>query len=114
QNGGLDVAQMNRIDYAPNQGQVCCVTGATTFAGKIFASFTSRLVSMDMGSDGGLTNAHQYNDVQAVNVTSTPQFLYVQHRANYSYTAGLNRPTGIYVFNTQGQNVAFLKLDPKK
>lgn len=87
---------------APGQ-TVCCVTGATRFGNRIYVAFTDRVVMFDIGSDGYLVAAGSYTGLQAVNVASTPNYLYIQHepRANFPN----DPPRALYVFDQQGNAV---------
>ncbi len=93
--------------YGEPGESVCCVLGATAFQNKVYVAFRDRLVFFDIGSDGRLTNAKESLELAAVNVQATPRYLYVQHEPSSAGTS--QRPSGIYVFDANGENVAFFK-----
>lgn len=94
---------IRRDSYGSNGQNVCCVTSATRFGNRIYVAFRDRVVMFDMASDGKLVAAGSYNGLHAANVTSTPQYLYVQHEPISGVAT--TYPRGLYVFDTAGNNV---------
>lgn len=93
--------------YGANGENVCCVTSATVFQGKIYVAFQNRMVIMNMLSNGRLSNAGDYRDLHVVWVTSTPRYLYVQHKPIPN--SGNTYPEGIYVFDRNLLSVGMVR-----
>ena len=108
-NRGLTLARA--FNYGASGQTVCCVEGATVWNNKLVVAFRSKLLFMDIGESGDLTNPLTISTLQATNVASTARYLYVQHEPNFDQPQGISFPRGIYVFDTQGTNVAFLQAD---
>ncbi len=94
---------------------VCCAMGATLFQNKMYVAFRDRLLIYDTNASGALVNGQEVPQLHASNVVSTPRYLYVQHQP-ISNGAGVSPyPAGIYVFDSNGRNVAFFAAgNPRK
>lgn len=103
-NSGLTVARSDRYSSG---GNVCCVTSGTLFQGTVMIGFTNAIAMFQIASNGQLTNPSIFNGLQATYITSTQNYLYVQHTPTYGNTATSQYPRGIYVFDTQGNQVSF-------
>jgi len=108
------VSIQGKIPYGSDGQNVCCVDGAVIFDGMMVVAMRSRLWMFDVESNGGLSNARSYDRLQAVNITATSRFLYVQHKPNYASPQGSGNPEGIYVIDQSGRSVAFLNISPIK
>jgi hypothetical protein len=105
-----------KASYGAQNQPVCCVQSATVYNNVIFVAFGSALWAFPLASDGSIGAGQRFPEMQAVNVASSPNFLYVQHSSNYGFQPGPGQqryPSGIYVFNSAGQNVAFMDITPK-
>lgn len=106
--GGLQpVAQ---IPYGA--GNVCCVKGATVYQGKLFVAMGGSLRFYELASNGALSAPVDLSTLQAVDVVSTENLLYVHHQPSYAHSAGAGNPAGIYVFDASGNTIAFLPVQP--
>lgn len=104
--GRLNIS--SSVGYAPSN--ICCVTGAAAFNGLVYLSLQSRLGVMRPDSSGILSWEQVVDKLAAVNVVATSNFLYVQHEPGGNSFGLL--PRGIYVFDRQGRNVAYMPLSP--
>jgi hypothetical protein len=86
---------------------VCCAMGASIFQNKMYVAFRDRLLIYDINGAGTLGNGQEVPQLQATNVVSTPRYLYVQHQPVSNVAGASPYPAGIYVFDSQGRNVAF-------
>jgi hypothetical protein len=86
---------------------VCCVVGGTSFNNNIYIAFKDAMAIFTAGSDGSLQNPQIFNSLQVTGVASTAKYIYVQHSPTYGLTSGQQYPRGIYVFDQNGNNVAF-------
>lgn len=100
------------INYG--SGPVCCVMGATVFANKLFVAMRGMLRVYTMAMDGSLSAPVDINLMQAVDVSSTDNLLYVQHAPTFAQAAGSVNAAGIYVFDANGDSQAFLPASPKR
>lgn len=107
---GPKVTPIRKEAYGPNG--VCCVTGGALFAGRAFVAFRSALWIFGISSNGALGQPSVINSLQAYNVQASDRFVYIHHVPSYS--AGISKPAGIYVFNQQGNQVAFLPVSPER
>jgi hypothetical protein len=90
--------------YGENGENVCCVTSATYFGGRVYVAFGNRLVLFDIDPDDGrLIPAGAYNSLHPVNVAATEKYLYVQHEPISGVATSM--PRGIYVFDASGTNI---------
>ncbi len=105
---GSGVKLQSKDAYGGDGATVCCVKSATVFNGKVFVAFGSRLVWFDIDGSGQLSNPGEFDQLQAANVASTGQYLYVQHAPTYGQQAGLKNPRGYYVFDANGNNVDYI------
>lgn len=106
----LSQGKMNlqaRDAYGAPGESVCCVLGATAFRNRVYVAFRDRLIFFDIQADGRLSNPKESLELAAVNVQATANYLYVQHEPTGAGTSP--HPSGIYVFDTNGENVAFFK-----
>lgn len=100
--------------YGGAGSTVCCVNASTVFNSSVYVAFRSRLVFFDFGGDLSLTNGREYEGLQANYVTSTARYLYVSHEpTTAASSSSVVYPAGIYVFDKQGNNVAYLPAHPK-
>ncbi len=98
---------LRKDSYLPNS-TMCCVKGATLWQNKVFVAFQSKLVYFDISDDGFLINGTEINELQATNVASTQDYLFVMHEPSNGNLDGVNHPKGIYVFDLNGRQVALL------
>lgn len=93
---------------------VCCVMGSTVFAGKMWVAMRGMLRVYDfVGNNGALSAPMDIPGLQAIGVASSDNLLYVQHQPTFAHSSGSTRAAGIYVFDAQGNSVAFLPTTPK-
>lgn len=93
-----------------NSGNVCCVMGATSFAGNIFVAMRSYLWRLGVSGSSLQSMGTVGSGINPVNVVSTSRFLYVQH--NPVAGSGSSMSPGIYVFDRNGQSVNYLPITP--
>lgn len=105
-NGAVNI--VSTAAYSPS-GPVCCVEGATAFAGKIFVAMRSFLWRLEP-SGNGLRSLGTVADFNPVNVVSTQRYLYIQHRP--TSTSGSSKQAGIYIYDLSGNYVNYLPLEP--
>jgi len=109
-NSGLKL--LTKESYGGDGETMCCVNGTTVFQNSIYIAFRSRLVMFDFGSNGALTNGREFEGLQATYVTASSRYLYVMHEPTQA-GSGPVYPGGIYVFDAQGNNVAYLPSEAK-
>lgn len=103
---------VGKDQYADGGEVTCCADSATTFNNELYLAFRSRLLFFSFGGRA-LTNAREFVGLQATSIASTSRYLYVAHNPSYGSAAeGPTYPAGIYIFDTQGQNVGFLQSNP--
>lgn len=90
-------------------GPVCCVEAAAAFNGEIYVAMRSSLWRLKPNGVS-LQSVNKITSLQAVNVVATQRHLYVHHRPVAGNYNGLE--AGIYVFNTAGQMIKYIPLDP--
>ncbi len=100
---------MAKDAYGSNPGQaVCCAMGAAVYGNQVYVGFRDRLVIYSIGANGLLQKIGSTLALNATNVVSTSRYLYVQHEpTNTSVSGGVASAQGIYVFDSNGQNVAY-------
>lgn len=108
---GGDVQLTRKDAYGGDGVNVCCVRSATVFQNVVYVAFGGRLVWFFIGSDGNLEPGGETDELQAANVASTEQYLYVQHTPTYGQQQGLKNPKGIYVFDRKGDNVDYIAMN---
>jgi hypothetical protein len=108
---GLVPSAPNQLTPYSNSGGrgTCCAMGGTVFQNNAFVAFRSHLRQFVFGSGNSLQEAAVINALNAVNVVSTPDYLFIQHAA----VPGNTYPSGIYVINSQGTGAAFISYSPK-
>ncbi len=109
--GGLQMNIQQPVYYRGPGQTDCCVRRTTVFGDKLFVAWTSKLVFYSFNPDGSLSQPTTYAGLQAVNVASTGDRLYIQHQNNFSNPGSMNYPDGIYVFDRSGIQVGFLQPD---
>lgn len=97
----------SRYAYGNAGETVCCAMGATVFQGKVYVAFRDRLLIYSISEDGTLSNPEESLELNATNVVSSANRLYVQHDPTKSPSSGSTSPAGIYVFDANRNNVAF-------
>lgn len=106
------ISIIGRVNYG--SGPVCCVTGATVFNNKLFVAMRGMLRMYELGSNGSLSAPTDLNMLQAVDVVSSGNLLYVQHEPTFAQSAGSSNAAGIYVFDANGNSQAFFAASPKR
>lgn len=109
-NSGLQLK--SKDGYGDPGTTMCCVNATTVFKNSIYVAFRSRLVFFDFGANDALVDGREYEGLQATHVTATSRYLYVLHQPTSS-GSGPVYPGGIYVFDANGDNVAFLPTTAK-
>lgn len=107
---GLTIRE--KAAYGP-QG-VCCAMGAAILGSNVLVAMRGNLWTFDLGADGRLGSGSQIDELQAVNVVTTSNYIYVQHEAGSLRSSEAQSPSGIYVFDSQGQPVTFLPVSPRR
>ncbi len=92
------------------QRPICCVRGGRFFHGNAFIALATRLWMVSLDSKGRFETSKFFEQLQVPNVEATKEFLYLQHEENPAFPTQL--PSGIYVFNPEGSNVAYLEARP--
>lgn len=105
---GGSLSLVDKAAYSAT-GTKCCVKAAAILGNKMYVAFRSSLVSFDVQSNGALTNPVEFNQYQAEYLAVSDNYLYVSHVASNAHPQGL-RPSGIYVFDKTGANVALLTM----
>lgn len=90
------------------QNNLCCVRGGAFFGGNAFLALTTRLWMIGVGEEGGLESSEFFDKLQVTNVVATRELLYLQHQERSSFPSRF--PSGGYVFNKGGENIAYLEL----
>ncbi len=110
---GANVKILGKVPYAGTNETVCCVTGATVFQNQVYVAFTHALWIYKFGPQGQLTDLSIDDNFQAAGIASTNDKLYVLHQpAKAPKAGGENNPAGIYVFDLNGGQVAYLPIQP--
>jgi hypothetical protein len=107
---GLQIQGDRSIRYQTRSSGTCCALGGTTYQGNIFIAFRSALRQFAFRSDGGIVEVSENTSLNAVNVASSNDYLFVQHEA----IPGNSFPSGIHVIDNSGNSVAFLPMSPIK
>jgi len=107
---GLNIQNDKLIRYQARNSGTCCVLGGITYRDKIFVAFRAALRQFAFLPDGGIAEVSENTNLNAVNVASSGDYLFVQHQA----VPGNTYPSGIYVINESGNSVAFLPMSPIK
>lgn len=102
------------VNYSQSGGSVCCVMGATVFNHKLFVAMRGMIRVYDMLGGGNLSAPMDIPTLQAVNISSSDNKLYIQHQPTFAQAGGASRAAGIYVFDANGNSQAFLASSPKK
>lgn len=105
---GIDQGNLKAVPYASGAAGTCCVLGGTLFQGNAFVAFRSALREFRLEINGGITQVAEYTGYNATNVVATSDFLFVQHQA----IPGNTVPSGLHIFNSSRQPVAFLPMVP--
>jgi hypothetical protein len=105
QQNGLSL--VNKTAYSGNGQVVCCVVGGTSFGNGVYVAFKDALAIFSAGSDGTLQNPQVFNQLQVTGIAATQRYIYVQHSPTYGLSQGQQYPRGLYVFDQNGNNVAF-------
>jgi len=93
-----------------NGRNVCCVEAAAFFNDKLYVAMRSRLWVFNLDASGNITSVHQIDDLQAVNVVATQNYLFVHHEPTSSNFTPL--AAGVYVFDSTGTPVKHLRIRP--
>lgn len=104
------VTKIRQVPYGA--GSVCCVQGATVFGNQMFVGMRGMLRAYDLAPNGDLSLPIDIHGLQAVNVASTADLLYIQHNPSFGNAGGTDKAAGIYVFDRNGDSIAFLPVEP--
>lgn len=117
QSNGVYSFNMNTLtnfqynSYSSN-GTVCCVKNAEEFIGNAFIAFGGMLVYLPFTNNPNAPYGavSVLNDIQAQLVAVSNTHLFVLHIQSSEYPAGLPYPSGLYRFNTSGENDRYYQL----
>lgn len=104
------VSIREKAAYGPTGA--CCAMGAAVSQTSVLVAMRGSLWTFELGADGRLGTATQIDDLQAVNVVTSANYIYVQHAPAARSAGGVVNPAGIYVFDQAGQPVTFLPISP--
>lgn len=90
------------------RNNLCCVRGGAFFGGNAFLALTTRLWMIGVGEEGGIESSGFFDKLQVTDVVTTRELLYLQHQERPSFPSQF--PSGGYVFNKEGENIAYLEL----
>lgn len=111
--GTLKLSQ--RYAYGNAGETVCCAMAATILQNKVYVAFRDRLLVYNITDSGVLDTPQEATQLNAVNVVSSANRLYVQHDPTTAPSSGSSYPAGIYVFDANGTSIGFFAAgNPRK